>query len=399
MKKIWFSLLVLGYFSGFSQLENKQPAADSIDSHDKYLYVSVRDLSFIKNNEYFNLIADGYTLFGNRINPEIILDVHPNYDITAGMMLLKYYGHDDFTSAIPYFGLRIKDGRHTYYFGKLSSEDNHHLSRALYDFERQLDARSIENGIEYRYYSTAWESDTWLEWEHFIQKYDDEREYINFGHYSRYKHRTSKGEFYVPFQFYIHHRGGQINIRNKQTKGLNNALVVANAAIGAGYERNLNSKNTLGIRLDAFYHFINSDNTEEFVFDKGKAFQYRIYYYHENIMVHLNYWDADKFVSSKGDDMFQSVSRRVEKYYDDNDQPVPVFAGHTEPDRRLLYGGLIYSKEIYKNLFLQFTTDVFYQLNESEIVSPVYNSKVSGQLDYSMGLYLTYKFKHRLLKL
>jgi len=50
-------------------------------------------------------------------------------------------------------------------------------------------------------------------------------------------------------------------------------------------------------------------------------------------------------------------------------------------------------------LFLKFTTDVFYQLYESEIVSPVYNTKVSGQLDYSMGLYLTYKFKHRLLKL
>ncbi len=113
-------------------------------------------------------------------------------------------------------------------------------------------------------------------------------------------------------------------------------MVVINAAIGMGYERKFHSKKAFGVRFDAFYHFINSENTEELIYEQGKAVQWQIYYHHENLQLHLNYWDACKFVSVKGDDMFQSVSRRVEKYYDDAGLPVSVFSEHTEPNRRLL---------------------------------------------------------------
>jgi len=399
MKKLIFYFISGFYFAVFSQTEDLLVATDSTAYSSKTLSFRINDLSFIKNNEYFNLIADGYTLFGNRIDMEIRYRPHKNYDVSAGIMLLKYYGLNDFSASIPYFTLRIEDANHTYYFGKLYTDDNHHLSRQLYDFERHLDGRSIENGIEHRYNSPYWVSDTWLEWEHFIQKYDDERESLNFGHYSAYTFSADKWQLQFPLQIYAHHRGGQINKRSQETAGLNNALVVANLALGAEWKRKLVKNDYVGIRFDAFYHFINSDNTEEFHFENGKAYLWQIFYQNHYLQAGLNYWKSDQFVSPKGDDMFQSVSRRVDKYLDDNNQPVPVFAQYTEADRELLYASFAYKKKIYPDLYLAFSTDIFYQLNESRIESTVYNTTVSGQLDYAMGLYLIYRFDRSLLKL
>ena len=397
MKKIFFIV-----FLAHSVLQAQNPSGavpDSSAVFEKGIFMEITDLSFIKNNEYFNLIADGYTLFGNRINPEIVYRPHPKYAVSAGVMLLKYYGLDNFTSTVPYFGLEIKDGNHTYYFGKLQSDDFHHLSRQLYDRERLFDARSVENGMEHRYQSKYWQSDTWLEWEHFIQKNDDKRERLNFGHYSRYRYFHDKWQFALPFQLYLHHRGGQINRRNTASAGINNALVVANMAFGLSLQREIFKHHQAGVQFDAFFHFINSQHTEEFIFENGKAFQWRLFYTHSNFKVHVNYWQSHQFVSPKGDDMFQSVSRRVEKYVDSDGNVIPVFATHTESDRKLLYGGFIYQNEIFKNLFLNFTTDIFYQLNESKIVTTVYQGHVSRHVDYNMGLQLVFKLQHRLKSL
>jgi len=394
MKLYLIFLSFLFVIPSFSQSEDLLVTSDSTVFPVNSLSLQIKDLSFIKNNEYFNLIADGYTLFGNKLNVEGVYTPHSHYDLTAGIMLLKYYGLDDFSAAIPYLSLRIHEKNHTYYFGKLYTEDHHHLSRQLYAFERHLDKRSIENGIEYRYNSRNWLSDTWLEWEHFIQKYDDKRERLNFGHYSAYTYISKQWKLSIPFQIYLHHRGGQINMRTSQTAGLNNALVVANMALGGEWKRNLSSDDYAGIRIDAFWHFINSDNTEEFYFDRGKAFQGQIFYQNKTFRFNVNYWKSDKFISSKGDDMFQSVSRRIDKYMDKNNKPAHIFASHTEPDRELLYLDFNYKKEIFKDLFLAFSTDIFYQLNASRIDTDLYSNTIQKQLDYNMSLFLIYKFKH-----
>ena len=96
--------------------------------------------------------------------------------------------------------------------------------------------------------------------------------------------------------------------------------------------------------------------------------------------------------------MFQSVSRRVEKYVDTQNQPADVFKYHTEPHRQLLTLSTRYQKEIFPDLDLAFVVDVYYQLNRSSIQSAYYNTEVYHQWDYALGLYLRYRFDFNVIK-
>jgi hypothetical protein len=371
---------------------------DSLVSKPDNLYLQINDLSFVKNNEYFNLIADGYTLLGNKFHLDFLYRPHQNYQVTAGLMALKYYGQDVFTAAIPYFSLQINYGKSRFYIGKLVTGDRHHLSSHIYNFERLLDKRSIENGLQHRYKNRHWETDTWLDWEHFIQKNDTLRERLNFGQTTTYRYRFNNFELKIPLQVYLQHRGGQINIR-KTENTLNNALVIANWSTGAALTKILKTGHKAGLQFQYYGYRLNTNNPEELIFTNGSAIDLGVYYRNKFWSVNINYWKSDCFIAPKGDDMFQSISRRINKYTDENGQIISVFEKHTESGRNLIYSNIRFGKEILKNLYLGFGIDMYYQLNESEINTPVYSSRVKNHLDYATGLYLTYSFRSKLIEI
>ena len=390
---VFFLLLRTGLVDAQSYLP---VATDSTDFQLKGLYLDIDNLSFVKNNEYYNLIADGYTLLGNKLDIQSIYKPHKNYQVAAGLMLLKYYGKDVFSKAIPYFSLQINYRKNSFYIGKLVTRDRHHLSIALYGFESLLDKRSIENGLEHRYKNRHWETDTWLDWEHFIFKNDTTRERLNFGQTTTYRKRFHNFELQIPLQFYILHRGGQINVR-KKGNGVNNALVIGNMSAGVSLIKILAQEQKAGIQFHYYAYRLNSDQAEELIFTDGSAYNLGVFYSRKTWAVNLNYWKSNHFVAPKGDDMFQSISRRVEKYADENGRIIPVFYRHTEPERSLVYANIRFGKTIFKDLYLGFGVDVYYQLNDAQIESPVYSSRVVNQLDFATGLYLTYSLRTKLL--
>ena len=68
----------------YCQLDNKAfylPSSFQAEK-EKCLYFSFSNLNFSKNNEYFNKIADGYTLFGYQVNPEIVFFPSENIGIS-----------------------------------------------------------------------------------------------------------------------------------------------------------------------------------------------------------------------------------------------------------------------------------------------------------------------------
>ena len=398
MKQIFLFFFLLSITNTGAQAYDLLVVKDDTKQHPKDLSLHIENLSFIKNNEYFNLIADGYTLLGNKINIDLTYQPHKNYEITGGLMLLKYYGQEKIDAFIPYFSLDIQKGNHRYIFGKLATNDRHWLPVQLYNFERLLDKRSIENGLEHRYHNRHWQTDTWLEWEHFIHKNDRHRERLNFGHSTHLTFLSNNWEIKIPLHLYIHHRGGQINLHQQNNK-LNNALIVSNASAGFSVAKKFNKQFQTGILTQYFIHHINSNNTEEYIFREGSAYQWQFFIKNKNWEVDLNYWKSKRFVSVKGDDMFQSVSQRVDKYLDDEGHPIPVFSSYSEPNRQLLYGNIGYKKEIIENLYLAFSTGIYYQLNESQISTSVYSASLKNQIDYNMGLYLIYKFDYRLLQI
>ena len=354
------------------------------------------DLSFVKNNEYFNFIADGYTLLGNKLYTGVRLQPHSDYDIRVGADWIKYYGLNNFSYIIPSISLHLDKGKHQFYFGRLDTGNNHDMPQQIFAFERLLDARSIENGLQHKYTGKRWQSDTWLEWEHFIFKNDKDRERLNFGHHSDWHFPFSDNlEIQIPVSLLLHHRGGQIN-RHDQPSPNNSAIVVANFSSGLGFQYKLNQDTSLGIQYDFFVHSINSDNTEDFVFKTGKAHLVTFKLDYQQFEGKFSFWQSRKYIAPKGDDMFQSLSRKTEIYFENNEQAT-VFAGYAEPDRQLLYTSLSYHKEIARDLHLGFVTELYYQLNKVEIHTPAYSGVIQNHFDYSMGLYVQYRLQSRLI--
>ncbi|HFX17905.1 MAG TPA: hypothetical protein ENK64_02025 [Flavobacteriales bacterium] len=381
-----------------AQHQNILVKNDSIRKNPGYLYLGVNNLAFIKNNEYFNLIADGYTLIGNKLDLNAIWKPHRNYQINIGFSTLKYAGRNDFEKSVPYIGLEINNRNSNFYIGKLYTNDNHLLPDEIYAFERHLDYRSIENGLQHRFKNAHWQTDTWLEWEDFIFKGDHLRERLNFGQSTIYTYQNKQWTLSIPLNIYLQHRGGQINKRVVGQNTINNAMVINNMSMGINLKRSIGVNKSIGISYAYLAHQINSDNTEELLFKSGYAHKWQLFFNYKYFNNYLGYWQGHQFVAPKGDDMFQSVSRRVEKFVDDQGKSIEVFKYHTEPNRRLLTWTTTYQKEIFNNLKLAFVLDLYYQLNHSSIQNSAYTSQVDHQFDYATGLYLLYKFDFKLLK-
>ncbi len=398
MNRFFWLLLFFFSLSTTAQYNKLLIINNSADVKSHTLTLQIDNISFVKDNEYFNLIADGYTLLGNQSELSLIYQAHQNYRFTAGFYALKYFGAQGFEPLIPYIGLQIKQGNSRFYFGKLYTADLHQLSGEIYAFERLLDQHRIEHGLQHRFKNEHWQTDTWLEWEHFIQKGDNRRERLNFGQTTTFKQNFKQWELRVPLQIYLQHRGGQINVRTGNNN-VNNAVVIANSAIGFSLENKLNKLTSAGIKYQYFSHAVNTDNPEELLFKSGYAHKLQIFAKYRHWQTYLSYWQANRFVAPKGDDMYQSVSRRIEKYTDSQNQPVTVFSNHTEPHRKLFSLTTTYRKEIFKDLDLAFVVDAYYQLNKSSIQSAYYTSEVYHQWDYALGLYLQYRFGCKIEKL
>ncbi len=374
------------------------PATAQKDSALSALNLKINYLGFVKNNEYFNLVADGYTLLGHQLNVRAVLQTSPNYKLYIGGQFQKYMGLETFEKPVPYLGLEIYKGNSTFYFGKLNTTDNHYFSDILYDFERYLDTRHIENGLQHRFKNEHWQTDTWLQWEHFIFKGDNTRERLNFGQSTTYQNHFKNWNISLPLRLYIMHRGGQINVRQQGQTLHNNAMVILNYAAGIALQKHIGNF-LAGLKYMYFGQQINSDNTEELHFKQGYGQQIQILIQQKNWQSALGYWQGHHFVAPKGNPVYQSISYRVEKFLDTNGQPVSIFKNYTEPRRQLLTWQTMYKKEIFKNLWGAFVLDMYYQLNRSSIQTAYYSTSLYHQFDYATGLYLQYKFDFKLLKI
>ncbi len=388
MKTFIFSILILISFNLQGQ-KNDSVVDDNI-------YFHFKNLSFIKDNEYFNLIADGYTLFGDKSDFTLSYSYGKHYKFYLGFETLYNFGDNKINYVKPILSLQIFSGKNMFVFGKLQTKFSHNFSNPLYDFERLLDSRSLEYGVQHIYTSEVFTTDTWLQWEKFIYKADNNREILNFGHSSILKYSFSqKIKIAFPLGIYLHHRGGQINLRHENNT-LNNAMVLMNARIGFSPQYEFNDS-SVGLDFNYYINRFNTDNPEEFHFKKGNAFWLQAYYRTRGFVFGTGYWNSYKFVSSQGNDMFQTYSRRTEIYVDQNNQIIPVFANYTEPERQMLTFNVFYHKKLFPKLELSAKFDSYLQLNSSEINTSVYNSKVAkNHFDYCIGLYIVYKLDKKL---
>ncbi len=382
----FFLLITIGLLS------NRIIAQDSIAKN--AVYFKLDNLNFIKNNEYFNNIADGYILIGAQLHPKLAFYPHPKAKLEIGIFGLTYSGLDGYQAVIPTFSFTYSMKNAKLILGTLQNDKSHNIIAPLISSESLLDERRIENGIQYIFNKNKLIIDTWINWEHFIFKSDTQNEEFVMGISAKYiVLEVEKWHIGIPFQNLFYHRGGQINTDFVDDRKV---FTMRHTALGIQLKHLLKTEQS--IHFSSFYIQHQSTSTpEEFIYDSGNGFLTNLDYHYKNWSLGIGYWYGDEFVSPRGDDMFQSVSVKTDIHYE-NGILQEVYANHTEPERSLILGKLSYQKEVLPNIKFEFKVNTYFQNYSSNSTPSNTAITVEKTFDYSLGLNLSYHGDFKLNK-
>jgi hypothetical protein len=376
-------IFLLLFFILFFQLHTIYAQNDTLFK--KEIYLKIDNFNFNKNNEYFNLIADGYTILGTQLHPKITYKLHPQFQLEFGVFGLYNFGNEAYSKIIPTFSLDYKLWKLDMTVGTLHNENLHQLIAPLMTSETLLDERRLENGSQLRYNSDKWKLDAWLNWETFIQKGDSKHEELVGGITLDYLLiNQPKWQLKIPVQNLFYHHGGQVNTDLLE---LRNTYTMWHKAIGFDAKHFLNSSQSVQFKT-YFLHHQSTSIPQDLLFTKGTGLLTELEYQYKHFTIGVGYWKGNDFVSPRGDDIFQSVSKKTDLHYIDGILQ-PYYAGHTEPDRSLFLGKLSYKKELYPDLFVATEVNFFYQNYTSQLaVDP--ENRIENLLDYNYSVKVRY---------
>ncbi|SMG40496.1 hypothetical protein SAMN05661096_02756 [Marivirga sericea] len=307
-KIICVSIIFLVFFTNalVAQLDNtgfEQPINKDSTIDDPFSF-SLRVLSFNKNNEYFNEIVKGYTLFGTRFIPSIGYQLHEQVNIQAGIFLQKDFGNNNLTYSIPYFSILYDWNDSQLIFGNYNGSIHHRMLEPLEDFERLL-VDTPENGLQYLYNTEKIFFDAWINWEKMIYQDSPFKEEVSGGLVASYDIIKKNGnEMSLHYQFKGYHRAGQID--NVEGSPL---VTRFNNAVGASYHKKLNSSFVEGHKWEGYFlHYI--DNSFDYILPYTQGYGYYLNGTLETKIgdFMMSYWQGDHFYSYKGGRLYQSYS-------------------------------------------------------------------------------------------
>ncbi len=346
--------------------------------------------NFFYDREYTNLIADGYTLAGHRILAGIAFRIDSLWMIQTGLDLTKFWGADTPLHRRFHWSVVFRNRNHTLIIGDLDNRRNHRMLRPLYAEENRLWPARHETGIQYIFQNNRHRLETWLDWHRFILPGDTLREQINFGLNLSYAIlQRGQWEIRFPLQIILHHRGGQINMKGRYLQGKNNILSVLSGASGLDFTYRNNPRTSYRLQILTFGHTMNSGNPEELGFRNGRAFLIAMDAYMSRWNAGLEFWQADKFNAPLGEAIYQTVSRRIDKYMD-NGRVMPIFALHREPRRILWTSHFAYRGRINDRLTWQAKSELFFQPYRSAIEEYDFIYDVINHVDLLLAASLTY---------
>jgi hypothetical protein len=368
-------LLVLGFiFSVVTQAQERT----------KY-GIQTQMSGFIHNNEYFNNIADGYTIIGNQIQPELKIQPHSDLEIHIGAYALYYAGAEKYNKILPTFQLKYRQNKSVFEMGTLSNPNAHNVLPMMLNPESLLDERQVEYGIQWTYKHVKLPVNLWLNWETMIEQGDANHEEFVVGLNTSYQWvAKNKWTITTPLQNLFYHHGGQVNtdlVAPRYT------YTIRNTAIGLDIEYNTSNKLTL--QWEGFYLQYANSSKETHPFYEGQALYSMLHANYKNWHAGVGYWNGNSFISPRGEDIFQSYSRRTDIHYE-NGILQPVYNGHTEKERSLWLAQLSYQKELIPHLNFHIYSHAFFQPYESYPENDPEHI-VNQRFDYNIGLKLTYQ--------
>jgi hypothetical protein len=321
--------------------ESYGQSAPETGSEPGELSLRVKSINFIKNNEYYNPVIEGYTMPGFFFQPELVYAPTGKVTLHAGTHLLKYWGTEKFSQVRPVFSTSLDLSKNTsLILGTLSGSDKHRLFDPHFNSERLYSAY-VEDGVQLTSKNDNLFNDTWLSWENFIFKGDSTREIFTFGESFRYTSSPVAGflQFEVPLQFQLKHFGGQISNYPEQVE------TYFNLATGVRINIDLADKRygQAGIEYLQFINKVFAGESPTGI-SNGYSSWIKLHYTYKAFYIGAAYWKAHDFYAPNGNPIYGSVS---------DYQP-----GEVIPERRIIsnFFYLTLLPESYLELFLGLDT-------------------------------------------
>lgn len=342
-----------------SKLSTEIPVTDSMEHH---LMLSISNINFLKNNEYFNDIVTGYTLFGTQLATQIAYQPSRYARIQGGIFLHKDYGNPQLTKVAPLLTLKLEKNNYALLFGNLEANFAHRVIEPLYDYERSI-FNPVESGIQFKVKKEKIWSDTWFNWEVMQYLHSTYQEQFTVGHSSDIVlYHKNKWQFKMPVQAIITHKGGQIDVDTSDLKTLLNlASGLSFRYVHNGFLQELKSENYIALYRDL------SPNPAS-VFRSGKGlFLNASAKFKQDITLSFGYWNGQNYLSSRGGKLFLSAASDYGKQ------------GYVEKNRSLFLIRALYQKQIADGLSADVRFEPFIDLNKHTF-------------EYAYSFYLTYHF-------
>jgi hypothetical protein len=269
------------------------------------LYLKIKSINFVKNNEYFNPVTEGYTLLGTLFRPELVYVPSEKVSLNAGVSLLKYSGTEKLSQIKPVLSTTLKlSEKISLTLGSLSGCDKHKLFDPHFDSERIYSAYA-EDGFELTANTNHFFNDTWISWENFIFKGDSAREVFTFGESFKYTSSPVADflRFEVPVQVQFKHFGGQISNYPEAV------TTFFNLSAGLRINMDLAQKKYGEVGIE-YLQFINNILNGESVsgITHGNASWIRLHYTYKALYVGAYYWKGHDFYAPNGNVLYGSVS-------------------------------------------------------------------------------------------
>jgi hypothetical protein len=344
------------------------------------LSLRLKNLNFIKDDEYFNNIGpskfvlissipgyydksvwnEGYTLLGYFVQPELVWTVSDKITLRAGIYLLKYSGTGKFTQVSPVFSTTFRLLKSTTLtLGSLAGCDSHKLFDPTFSNER-LYTNYTEDGLQLTSSFKHIFNDTYLSWENFVFENDTTREIINFAESFRYTSAPVAKifQFVIPFQIQFKHFGGQINNYPEHME------TYFNLTTGMRINIDIDEKRFGQVGFE-YLQFINKTfaNIPPSGITKGNASWWRFHYTYKALYIGAAYWKAHDFFAPNGNSIYGSVINPYETY--------------VIPDRKVITNSifLTYLPESYLTILFGFES---------------YYDVCQKRLDYALTLHLDF---------
>lgn len=269
------------------------------------LYLRLKNINFIKNNEYFNPITEGYTLIGYFFRPEIIYFPSEKINIRLGGHILKYAGTKNFSQIKPVFSaswIFLKNTTLT--IGSLDGCDKHRMFDPHFNSERLYSSYS-EDGLQLNTVNDHLFNNAWISWENFIFKGDTTREIFTAGESFKYTSPAISDfiNFEIPVQVQFKHFGGQISNYPQHME------THFNLASGARVNFDIAEKRYGQVGLE-YTIFVSDELTghNPALIGRGYSDWYRFHYTYKSVYFGAAYWKSHNFFAPNGNAVYSSVS-------------------------------------------------------------------------------------------